>query len=130
MQHSVARLYAHILNFFISSLKWYKDSRKMHAVKSIFQPWDLKFRPGYEAIATESQHIRQLGNVALKAEVRDTRLRLVEATKHWEQMVQQMNELREENKRLALLFQDKFGAMESSMLCKSMVIFFAACTQV
>ena len=118
MQYSVARLYAHILNFFLSSLKWYKDSRATHAVKSIFQPWDLKFRPEYEAIATESRQIRQLADVALKAEVRDTRLEVVQGTKHWEWVVRQMDELKEENKRLAYLFQTKFETMESSMFRK------------
>ncbi|PVH93014.1 hypothetical protein DM02DRAFT_542371, partial [Periconia macrospinosa] len=34
MQTSVARLYAHILNFFLEALKWYKDSRAMHALKA------------------------------------------------------------------------------------------------
>lgn len=118
MQYSVARLYAHILSFFLSSLKWYKDNRALHAVKSIFQPWDLKFRPEYEAIATESQQIRQLADVALKAEVRDTRLEVVQATKHWERVVRQMDEFRRDNQRLTDLFQTKFGMMESSMLCK------------
>ncbi|KAI4162118.1 MAG: hypothetical protein LQ342_004288 [Letrouitia transgressa] len=116
MQYSVARLYAHILSFFLSSLKWYKDNRALHAVKSIFQPWDLKFRPEYEAIATESQQIRQLADVALKAEVRDTRLEVVQATKHWERVVRQMDEFRRDNQRLTDLFQTKFGMMESSML--------------
>ena len=118
MQYSVARLYAHILNYFLSALKWYKDNRALHAVKSIFQPWDLKLRPEYEAIVSESQQIRQLTDVALKAEVRDTRLEVAQGTKHWVRVVQQMEELRTENQRLAHLFQTKFGMMESSMLCK------------
>ena len=90
----------------------------MHAVKSIFQPWDLKLRPEYEAIATESQQIRQLADVALKAEVRDTRLEVMQTTKHWQHMVQQMDELKGENRRLTHLFRTKFEMMESSMLCK------------
>lgn len=90
----------------------------MHAVKAIFQPWDLKFQPEYEAIATESQQIGQLADMALKAEVRDTRLEVLQGTKHWEQVVQQMDELKGENQRLAHLLQAKFGMMESSMLRK------------
>ncbi|KAL8741988.1 MAG: hypothetical protein Q9190_005469 [Brigantiaea leucoxantha] len=117
MQYSVARLYAHILNYFLSALKWYNDNRALHAVKSIFQPWDLKLRPEYEAIVSESQQIRQLTDVAMKAEVRDTRLEVAQGTKHWERVMQQMEELRTENQRLARLFQTKFGMMESSMLC-------------
>lgn len=116
MQVSVARIYACILNFFLSALKWYRDSRAVHAVKSIFQPWDLKFRPEYEAIAIESQQIKRLANVALKAEVRDTRLEVVQGTKHLEKLAQQNDELRRDNQRLADLFKMKFEMMESAML--------------
>lgn len=121
MQNSVARLYAHILEFFLSSLKWYRDSRAMHALKSIFQPWDLKFRPEYEAIAEEARQIRRLADVALKAEVRDTRLEVVQGTRHWEAVRQEMGELRAENQRLASLFQSRFGMMEDSMHCELII---------
>ncbi|KAF2103667.1 hypothetical protein NA57DRAFT_8357, partial [Rhizodiscina lignyota] len=78
MQTSVARLYAHILIFFVSALKWYKDSRLVHAIKSILQPWDMKFRTQYEAIAAETQQVRRLAEVALNVEVRDTRLEVLQ----------------------------------------------------
>ena len=123
MQLALARLYAHILKFFISSLKWYKDSRAVHALKSIFQPWDLKFRPEHEAIAAESQQIKNLADVALKAEVRDTRLEVVQGTMHWQSIRQELSHLRSENQRLAALFQDKLGSMEESMLCKLVTAF-------
>ena len=90
----------------------------MHALKSIFQPWDLKFRREYEAIEAEAQQIRRLADIALKAEVRSTRLEVVEGTRHWELVRQEMDELRIENQRLASLFQAKFGTMEDSMLCE------------
>lgn len=121
MQTSVARLYAHILKFFLSSLNWYKDNRAVHALKSIFQPWELKFRHEYEAIAAEAQQIGRLADLAMKAEVRDTRLEVVQSTRHWELVTQEMNELRMENQRLASLFQAKFGMMEDSMLCEWIV---------
>lgn len=92
MQISVARLYADILNFLLSSLKWYKDSRAVHALKSIFQPWDLKFRHEYEAIAAESQEIERLADVGLKAEMRNTRLEVVQGTRHLELARQHMTE--------------------------------------
>lgn len=121
MQTSVARLFAHILNFFLSALKWYKDSRALHALKSIFQPWDLKFRHDYEAIAAEAQQIVRMADMGLKAEVRDTRLEVVQGTRHWELVRQEMNELKVENQRLASLFQAKFGMMEDSMHCEWIV---------
>ena len=93
----------------------------MHALKSISKPWDLKFRHEYEAIAAEAQQIGRLADVALKAEVRDTRLEVVQGTRHWELVRQEMNELRVENQRLAKFFQAKFGMMEDSMLCEWIV---------
>lgn len=118
MQTCVAQLYAHILNFFLSSLKWYHDSRAVHALKSIFQPWDLKFRPEYDVILAEAQLIGQLAEVALKAEMRDTRLQVEQGTRHLELVRQEMNGLRADNLRLANFFQAKFGIMEDSMFCE------------
>ena len=115
MQTSLARLYAHILVLFISALEWYKDNRLVHAFKSIFQPWDVKFRTQYDALAGEAQQIRRLADVALKVEVRDTRLEVMQGTKNWELVRKEMSELKIENQRLAALFQTKFKAIEVSM---------------
>jgi len=118
MQTSVARLFAHILNFFVNSLKWYKDSRAVHALKSLLQPWDLKFRQDYEAIASEAQHIRRLADVAMRAEVRSTRLEVEQGTRHLELVKQEINKLRIENQKLQDFFKSRFDNMEISMLGK------------
>jgi hypothetical protein len=118
MQLSVARLFAHILNFFVSALKWYKDSRAMHVLKSVLQPWDLKFRNEYEAIASEAQNIRRLADVAMKAEVRDTRTEVGQGTMHLELMRKEMDNLRKENAKLQDLVRSRFEGMERSMVCK------------
>ncbi|PVH93721.1 hypothetical protein DM02DRAFT_732948 [Periconia macrospinosa] len=115
MQVSVARLYAYILNFFVSALRWYKDSRAMHALKSIFQPWDLKFKEQYEAIASEAKQVRRLADIALKAELRDTRLDVREGTKQMEMVRREVCELRAQNQQLQDLFVSRFGMMENSM---------------
>lgn len=123
MQIAVARLYAHILNFFVSSLKWYKDNRALHAIKAIFQPWELKFQREYEAITAEAQQIRRLADVALKAEVRDTRLDVAQGKRHLELVIEEMRELRAENQRLADLFRVRFGRMEHSVNCECPLLF-------
>lgn len=117
MQASVDRLYAYILNFFVEALKWYRDKRITHALKSIFQPWDLKFRQDYEAIASEALQIRHLASVAMKAEVRDTRLGVVQGTKELELVKQEVSELKVENQRLHGLLFSRLEKMENSMLC-------------
>ncbi|KAL8961828.1 MAG: hypothetical protein Q9193_001671 [Seirophora villosa] len=68
MQNAVARLYACILRFFLSALQWYNDSRAAHALKSIFQPWDIRFRSEHEAVAAAAQQVERLADAALKAE--------------------------------------------------------------
>lgn len=118
MQASVARLYAHILNFSVEALKWYRDKRITHAFKSIFQPWNLKFRQDYEAIESEALQIRRLASVAMKAEVRDTRLGVVQGTKELELVKQEVSELKAENQRLHGLLFSRLEKMESSMLCE------------
>jgi hypothetical protein len=118
MQTSLARLYAHIMVFFISALKRYKDSSLVHAIKSILQPWELAFRSQYEAIAAEAEQIRRFADVSLKVEVRDTRLEVIQGTKNWEMVRKEMNELKIENRLLVGLFEKKFGAIEDSMTGK------------
>lgn len=118
MQASVARIYVHILNFFLCALKWYKDKRTVHAIKAVFQPWDLKFRQEYEAIAAESQQIGRLADVAMKSEVRDMRLEVVHGSEHWQWMRQEMAELKRENQRLTHSLQTRIGNMEDSLLRK------------
>jgi hypothetical protein len=66
----------------------------------------------------ESQQVGRLADVALKAEVRDTRLQVVQGTRHWELVRQEMNELKMENQQLAQLFETKFGMVEKSISCK------------
>lgn len=116
MQISVARLYAHILSFFVSALTWYKDNRAMHALKSIFQPWDLKFREQYEAIASEAKQVRRLADVALRAELRDTRLDVNKGTNQMELVRKEVCKLRAQNQELQDLFVARFGVMETSMM--------------
>ena len=66
-------------NFVLSSLKWYEDNDAVHAIGFIFQRLDLKFRHRYEAITAE---VGRLTDVDLRAEVRDTRLEVVQSTRH------------------------------------------------
>ncbi|KAI4188537.1 MAG: hypothetical protein LQ348_003912 [Seirophora lacunosa] len=116
MQNAVARLYACILRFFLSALQWYNDSRAAHALKSIFQPWDIRFRSEHEAVAAAAQQVERLANAALKAEVRVTRLEVVRGREDWEVMRREMGELRDDNRRLQELWKGSFQGLEGSIL--------------
>jgi len=87
-------------------------------LKSVLQPWDLKFRTEYEAIASEAQHIRRLADVAMKAEVRDTRTEVGQSTIHLEIIRKELDGLRKENAKLQDMVQSQFEDMERSMVCK------------
>lgn len=119
MQNAVARLYACILRFFLSALQWYNDSRAAHALKSIFQPWDIRFRSEHEAVAAAAQQVERLANAALKAEVRVTRLEVVRGREDWEVMRREMGELRDDNRRLQELWKGSFQGLEGSILGES-----------
>lgn len=119
MQMAVARLYACILRFFLSALQWYSDSRATHALKSIFQPWDIRFKSEHEAVAAAAQQVERLADVALKAEVRDTRLEVVRGRADWEIIRREMSELRDENRRLHELWKGNFQGLEGSILGES-----------
>ncbi|KAI4234230.1 MAG: hypothetical protein LQ349_003915 [Xanthoria aureola] len=116
MQTAVARLYACILRFFLSALQWYSDSRATHALKSIFQPWDIKFKGEREAVAAAAQQVERLADVALKAEVRDTRLEVVRGRADWEIIRREMSELRDENRRWHELWNENFQGLQGSIL--------------
>ncbi|KAL9579550.1 MAG: hypothetical protein Q9212_005050 [Teloschistes hypoglaucus] len=93
MQTAVARLYACILKFFLSALQWYRDSRAAHAFKAIFQPWDIRFRGEYEAVAATAQQVGRLADVALKAEVRDIMSEVLRGREDLESVKREMSEL-------------------------------------
>jgi hypothetical protein len=111
MQLSVARLYTHIMNFFLSSLKWYKEHRAKHVLTALLQPWDLKFKEGFNVIASEAQQIRQLADVAMKSELRTTRQGV-------ELVMSEVRELKGKNQRLQRLVEDRFDLMEESVMCE------------
>lgn len=115
MQAAVARLYASIMRFFLSALQWYNDSRATHAIKSIFQPWDIRFKGEHEAIAAAAQQVERLADVALKAEMRDTRLEVVKSREDWEVVRREMSELKEENRRWHQLWKDSIQEMQGSI---------------
>ena len=116
MQMAVARLYACILRFFLSALQWYSDSRATHALKSIFQPWDIRFKGEREAVAAAAQQVERLADVALKAEVRDTRLEVVRGRADWDIIGREMSELRDENRRWHELWNENFQGLQGSIL--------------
>ena len=119
MQIAVARLYALVLSFFISALKWYHSSRAMHALKSILQPWELTFQHMCDAIGEAAENVRQLADAALKAEVRDTRVGMDEGRKEWEGLRREMGALRQENEMLTQIVRAGFSRVEESMSSKS-----------
>lgn len=44
MKETVARLYAHIIQFVIHAVRWYKQGKFTHAWASTAKPWALSFK--------------------------------------------------------------------------------------
>ena len=118
MQAAVAQLYVHVLTFLQAALKWYRDSRLVHAVKSVFQPWDLTFRDQYEAIAAASKRIRQMTDVASKAELRDTHLEVLQGKQYWTDAKTEVALLRLENQHLMDMLKTQFNDFNDKLQCK------------
>ncbi|KAL8638873.1 MAG: hypothetical protein Q9228_004011, partial [Teloschistes exilis] len=104
---------------------WYRDSRPAHAFKSIFQPWDIRFRGEYEAVAATAQQVGRLADVALKAEVRDIMSEVMRGRVDLKSVSRKISELQKENQRMessrgdnALLLIDTY----SSYVAKTFMI--------
>ncbi|KAL9052648.1 MAG: hypothetical protein Q9162_005275 [Coniocarpon cinnabarinum] len=68
-----------------------------------------------ETIDGESQRIQRLADVALKAEVRNTRLEVVNGTGHWKLVRQEVIDLKLENQRLKVFLEAKFEMVQDTM---------------
>lgn len=77
MTNAIANLYAQILKFCIKATKWYSRNSFMHMVAAVTKPWELEFASILAQIETHSNRVRNLANLALKAEIRDIHIMTV-----------------------------------------------------
>jgi hypothetical protein len=74
MQDAVAKLYASIIGFIESAIKWYKKGVFSKTISAIVNPYDLAFKDLVDDIAAHSRRVDELANDAQKAEIRDLHL--------------------------------------------------------
>lgn len=83
MKIALSELYARIIQFIQSAIKYYKSSRISKSIAAVKNPFDLKYKPILEDIREASRRVDELANSALKAEIRDLHIqvkRLTETT--------------------------------------------------
>lgn len=71
MQNAVAQLYASIIGFTQSAIKWYKKGVFSKTISAIVNPYDLAFKDVVDDITVCSRRVDELANAAQKAEIRD-----------------------------------------------------------
>jgi hypothetical protein len=74
MQNAVAQLYASIIGFIESAIKWYKKGAFSKGISAIVNPYDLAFKDLVDDITAHSRRVDELANDAQKAEIRDLHL--------------------------------------------------------
>ncbi|KAF2188503.1 hypothetical protein K469DRAFT_703077 [Zopfia rhizophila CBS 207.26] len=76
MKESVAQLYANIIKFIQSAIKWYKKGTLAKSISAVINPYDVAFKDILEEITACSRRVDELANAALKAEIRDQHIQI------------------------------------------------------
>jgi hypothetical protein len=69
MQHSIANVYAKIIEFVLETLKWYKKSKLQHAISAVIKPYKIGLKGLVDEIAERSRRVDELASTAVKAEL-------------------------------------------------------------
>jgi hypothetical protein len=71
MQEAVSMVYAKIIEFSITAIKWYKKNKFMRVVSSVVKPFSLGFKNIIDEVSDRSRRVDEEANAATKAEIRD-----------------------------------------------------------
>jgi hypothetical protein len=80
MKIALSELYAKIIQFIQSAIKYYKSGRLAKSIAAVTKPFVLSFKPILEDITEASRRVDELANSALKAEIRDLHLQVKRLT--------------------------------------------------
>lgn len=116
---TVAKIYALIVRFLLESAKFYKASRLQHSFDSVFRPWKLRFQETYDDIAAQAAQLRQLSNLAAKAELRDIHLELIEYRRVCENMSSQITGMNSAQVSLEALVERKVSEQMALLSSKN-----------
>ncbi|KAK6542374.1 hypothetical protein TWF694_006331 [Orbilia ellipsospora] len=104
MQEAVARLYAIIMKFIVRGLRWYRQSKVMHALSSITRPWALEFDQDVREVQQYARSVEELAQSASRAELREARFQI-------HQTRSDLEAARNEIRKLSSLVEDGFRKM-------------------
>lgn len=71
IKQGVAQLYAHLMEFFIRAMKWYREGTLKHILHSITQPVGIRYKDILESIEDCSRRIDKWAAASAQAELRD-----------------------------------------------------------
>lgn len=78
MTVAVARLYSKIMEFMLHAIRWYRQGKVSHTWAAVTKPWSHSFKDHVDAIGNEARRVDDLSSLAMKAEMRETRIQILE----------------------------------------------------
>jgi hypothetical protein len=123
MQDSVSRLYAHILLFLQSAVRWYNSGRAQRVVSSIFRPYPLVFREIVDQIKECTSNMDSISNTSSQAEIRgitwalqDHGIRLHESDQKLNDMQQRLRDMQDVGLRYETLIKRLVQVAEGKLI--------------
>ncbi|ORX99892.1 hypothetical protein BCR34DRAFT_606474 [Clohesyomyces aquaticus] len=95
MMEAVAQLYAKVMEFMLETIKWYRQGKIGHAWAAISRPWSIGLKEHAVVIGEQARRVDKIASLAMKAEVRDTRIQVLEMQELLKSSQQQIYELSE-----------------------------------
>ena len=71
IKQGVAQLYAHLMEFLVKAMKWYRESALKHIIHSITQPVGIRYKDILESIEDCSRNVDKWVIASAQAELRD-----------------------------------------------------------
>jgi hypothetical protein len=106
MQKVVARLYGHIVRFFIRAECWYRQGKLRHTWEALADPVELHHNDLIDEIEHCANEVNDLANAGSQAEQRDIHLEL-------QSLKEELKNSREDTKRSETMLQEMRGLILS-----------------
>jgi hypothetical protein len=74
----VAQIYASILDFVRRATEWYAKNRVQRSLSAIIKPFEISFKDIVDEIGTCSRRVDEHANAAMKAELRDLHIEMLQ----------------------------------------------------
>ena len=78
MLSDIAQIYASIIQFVCRATEWYSKNRLQRSLSAIIKPFEIGFKDIVDEIGVYSRRVDEHANAAMKAELRDLHIAMME----------------------------------------------------